>query len=99
MLDRKLIPKNQLLTQEDSNISQGIAKSVTPKYKVKVTFDSITVKNDREGAGSGNGEFDLSVFVQGKRVDLTGGTSASTCTHLVPGPVTRMGPTYLPQKY
>ena len=46
-----------------------------PKYKVKVTFDSITVKNDREGAASFDGEFDLSVFVQGKRVDLTGGSS------------------------
>jgi len=46
-----------------------------PKYEVKVTFDSITIKNDREGAASGDGEFDLSAFVQGKRVDLTGGTS------------------------
>jgi hypothetical protein len=46
-----------------------------PKYKVKVTFDSITVKNDREGYLSGDGEFDLSAFVQGKRVDLTGGSS------------------------
>ncbi|MGV8106330.1 MAG: discoidin domain-containing protein [Nitrososphaerota archaeon] len=46
-----------------------------PKYEVKVTFDTITIKNDREGAASGDGEFDLSAFVQGKRVDLTGGSS------------------------
>jgi hypothetical protein len=31
MLDRELIPENQLLTEEDSNITQGIAKTVTPK--------------------------------------------------------------------
>jgi hypothetical protein len=41
------------------------------QYKVKVTFDSITILDDREGLLSGDGEFDLSAFVQGKRVDLT----------------------------
>ena len=41
----------------------------------------------------------LSAFVQGKRVDLTEGSPASTCTRLVPGPVGRFGPTYLAQEY
>jgi F5/8 type C domain len=40
-------------------------------YKIKVTFDSITIDDDREGDFSGDGEFDLSAFVQGKRIDLT----------------------------
>jgi hypothetical protein len=43
-----------------------------PKYKVKVTFDSITVENNRDALG--DGEYDLSAYVQGKRVDLTGAT-------------------------
>lgn len=40
-------------------------------YKVKVKFDSITINRDREGPASGDGEFDLSAYVEGKRVDLT----------------------------
>jgi hypothetical protein len=82
MLDRELIPENQLLTEEDSNITQGIAKTVTPKYKVKVTFDYIIITNDLDGTDTGSvfdrvGEYDLSAYVQGKRVDLTGGTGYS----------------------
>jgi hypothetical protein len=56
-----------------------------PEYEVKVTFDSITIHNDHEGAASGDGEFDLSAFVQGKRVDLTGGTGYA-CTRSVYNP-------------
>ena len=57
-----------------------ISKSITPKlgifaapapYKVKVTFTSITVHNDREGIGSGDGEYDLNAYVHGKLVKLT----------------------------
>jgi hypothetical protein len=40
-------------------------------YKVKVKFDSITIHDDKEGRFSGDGEFALSAYVQGKRVDLT----------------------------
>lgn len=54
-------------------------------YNVKVTFDSITIHNNHEGALSGDGEFDLSAFVQGKRVDLTGATGYA-CTRSVYNP-------------
>jgi F5/8 type C domain len=43
------------------------------------------VHNDREGTFSGDGEFDLSAYVQGKRVDLTGATSGYICSG---GPLT-----------
>ena len=36
-----------------------------------VTFNSITVHNKHEGAVSGDGEYDLVAYVQGKKVDLT----------------------------
>jgi hypothetical protein len=42
---------------------------LNPIYKIKVTFNSITIHHDRDDAS--DGEFDLSAFVQGKRVDLT----------------------------
>lgn len=58
-----------------------ISKSIIPKlgiftassapYKVKVAFTSITVHNDREGIGSGDGEYDLNAYVHGKLVKLT----------------------------
>jgi hypothetical protein len=40
-------------------------------YKIKVTFDSVTVHNDHEGLYSGDGEYDLAVYVQGKKISLT----------------------------
>jgi hypothetical protein len=36
-----------------------------------VTFNSITVHNNHEGAFSGDGEYALAAYVQGKQVDLT----------------------------
>ena len=42
-----------------------------PRYKVNVKFDQITVHNDHEGALSGDGEYLLSAYVHGNRVDLT----------------------------
>lgn len=69
-----------------------------PPYKVKVTFDSITILDDREGTFSGDGEWDLSSYVQGKRVDLTAGTSGSTCTRLVESPLPGP-PIYTQQQY
>jgi hypothetical protein len=36
-----------------------------------VTFNSITVHNKHEGFASGDGEYDLAAYVQGKQVDLT----------------------------
>jgi len=40
-------------------------------YKARVTFHSITVHNDHETTGGGDGEYDLFAYVQGKGVDLT----------------------------
>jgi hypothetical protein len=43
----------------------------SPPYKIKVTFDSMTVHNDHEGALSGDGEYDIAAYVQGIKVGLT----------------------------
>ena len=37
----------------------------------EVTFNSITVHNKHEGTFSGDGEYDLVAYVQGKKIDLT----------------------------
>lgn len=42
-----------------------------PKYKVKVTFDSVTVHNDHDGFGRGSGEWFNVAYVQGKLVGLS----------------------------
>jgi hypothetical protein len=42
-----------------------------PPYKVRVTFESMKVHNDHEGLLSGDGEYDIVVYVQGKKVALT----------------------------
>jgi hypothetical protein len=41
------------------------------KYRVKVTFDSMTVHDKHEGIFSGDGEYDIAVYVQGTKIDLT----------------------------
>jgi hypothetical protein len=43
----------------------------SPPYKIKATFDSMTVHNDHEGALSGDGEYDIAAYVQGIKVGLT----------------------------
>lgn len=44
-----------------------------------MTFDSITVHDDREGIFSGDGEYDLYAYVQGKKISLTDATSGYIC--------------------
>lgn len=47
---------------------------LTAPYKVKVTFNSVTVHNTHDPgfiSPQGAGEYDLSVYVQGRKVDLT----------------------------
>jgi hypothetical protein len=46
-------------------------------YKVKVTFDSITVYHNHESVVQGKGEWKLAAYVQGKKIDLT----EASCTH------------------
>ena len=68
-LTTKFLPNDQVLKQEGSGVLEGPGQ--VSKYKIKVTFDSITIHNDNEGVLSGDGEIDLSAYVQDKRVDLT----------------------------
>jgi hypothetical protein len=42
-----------------------------PNVQTVVTFNSITVHNKHEGTFSGDGEYALAAYVQGKQVDLT----------------------------
>ncbi len=86
MTPSNLIPDNQTSnqTKSESNttstlgekLSKGIITDNTittppPTYKVTVIFDSITVHNAHEGALSGDGEYDLTAYVQGMKVGLT----------------------------
>jgi hypothetical protein len=58
LFSKKIIPNLNLFT-------------ATAPYKIKVTFNSITVHNSHEGALSGDGEYDLNAYVHGKLVKLT----------------------------
>jgi hypothetical protein len=48
-----------------------LMSSDSSPYKVKVMFSSVTIHNDHEGGLSGDGEYDLSLYVHGKLVSLT----------------------------
>jgi hypothetical protein len=50
--------------------------SPVPSYKIKIIFDFILPLEDHEGAFSGCGEYDLTAFVQGKKISLTDATDA-----------------------
>jgi hypothetical protein len=43
----------------------------TSTYRVRVVFDSMTVHDTHEGAFSGDGEYDIAVYVQGTKIGLT----------------------------
>ena len=47
--------------------------------KVTVKFDSITVHNDHEGFGRGDGEYNLAAYVQGSKVHLTEASEFGIC--------------------
>jgi hypothetical protein len=49
----------------------AITPDIHPPYKVKVTFDSITVHDNHESVLRGDGEWKLAAYVQGKKIDLT----------------------------
>jgi hypothetical protein len=48
---------------------------LTGYHDVTVRFDSITVHNNHEGLGRGDGEYDLAAYVQGYLVKLTTSTN------------------------
>ena len=91
-----VLPSKQTsnLTEGESNatspirekLSKGIIPgyTITPlnTYKVTVVFDSITVHDDHEGLLSGDGEYDLSAYVQGIPVDLTGASIPDAPIHI-----------------
>ena len=75
-LTKKAIPFPNLklatpVTPNSGQLQQGESGQLAPPYKVKVTFTSVTVHNPHEGTFSGDGEYDLSVYVHGKLVSLT----------------------------
>jgi hypothetical protein len=70
-LAKKITPFPELKLVTPTIPSSGPAPSDTAPYKVKVTFDSVTVHNSHEGSLSGDGEYDLSAYVHGKLVSLT----------------------------
>lgn len=41
------------------------------RYQIRVSFDSLTVHDTHEGIFSGDGEYDLVVYVQGTKISLT----------------------------
>ena len=59
-------PSEGEITIPDQETAQPIEK-----YRVNVRFDRITVHNDHEGFASGDGEYQLNAYVQGRLVDLT----------------------------
>lgn len=85
MSESNLLPENQTSNQTEKQadtmltLQEKLTKGIitdnqifTPRvYQVTVVFDSITVHEDHEGILSGDGEFMLYVYLQGKVVDLT----------------------------
>jgi hypothetical protein len=84
MTPSNLSSDNQLLNRTDEtlkpnatlqgNPTRGIIitnTSISFPYEITVRFDSITVHDNHEYFSSSNGEYDLSAFVQGNRIDLT----------------------------
>jgi hypothetical protein len=63
--DAKLPPVGDKVLPPDNITPSGI------NVQTVVTFNSITVHNKHEGLASGDGEYDLVAYVQGKKVDLT----------------------------
>ncbi len=59
-------PSEGEITIPDQETAQPIEK-----YRVNIRFDRITVHNDHEGFASGDGEYQLNAYVQGRLVDLT----------------------------
>ncbi|HET7643786.1 MAG TPA: hypothetical protein VFK40_09780 [Nitrososphaeraceae archaeon] len=73
------VDHNSKITLEEK-LAKGITPDIKidtplPTYKVKVQFDSITVYEDHEGPLSGDAEYDLTVYVQGVKVELTDKTT------------------------
>ena len=65
-------------TTSQARLSKGVIipdNSINFPYKVTVRFDSITVNDNHEVTRFGNAEIDISAFVQGIRVDLTGASA------------------------
>jgi hypothetical protein len=74
--EQEYIPVQNQIPNEETNTLDPAANEEIPtgdfeQYKARVSFDSIRVHNDHEGFGSGDGEYDLSAYVHGQKVDLT----------------------------
>jgi hypothetical protein len=66
-------PKGPVSGLTPGNVTDLSPDNITPGINVQivVTFNSITVHNKHEGAISGDGEYDLFAYVQGRIVRLT----------------------------
>lgn len=66
-------PKSPVSGLTPGNVTDLSPDNITPGINVQivVTFNSITVHNNHEGAISGDGEYDLYAYVQGRIVRLT----------------------------
>jgi hypothetical protein len=67
-------PKSPVGGLTPGNVTDTSPDNITPSginVQIVVTFNSITVHNKHEGAISGDGEYDLVAYVQGRIVRLT----------------------------
>jgi hypothetical protein len=67
-------PKSPVSGLTPGNVTDISPDNITPSginVQIVVTFNSITVHNKHEGAISGDGEYDLFAYVQGRIVRLT----------------------------
>lgn len=62
---------NNTNLQADKNPMIGLPPSPIETHTVKVTFNSITIKDDHESFLQGDGEYNLAAYVQGKPIVLS----------------------------
>jgi hypothetical protein len=66
------LPPVSKKSQRTSEIVNDLGLDLSAqKSRVKIIFDSMQVKDNHEGELSGDGEYDISAYAQGKRVGLT----------------------------
>jgi hypothetical protein len=80
----KVIPPKKFGSDLAVNITTSNLTATNLSYKVKINFRSIIVFNDHDPIGSGCGEYDLAVYVQGTLV-VPASTLRQVCGESAPG--------------